>query len=57
MEIGRGDWIGLVRKHVPDMSDKDCMDLLWTKTSFPVGSLEKIEHQLKQHAEGVVNDV
>ena len=53
----RSGWIELVRKHIPGMKDKDCMDLLWSKTSFPVGSLEKIEHQLKQYAEGVANDV
>ena len=48
------EWAEFVRRRVPDMAgrtDKECVDLLWEITCFPLGSMEKIEYQLKQYAE------
>jgi hypothetical protein len=40
------NWIELVKKHWPNISDEGADHLLWNVTCFPMGSAELVEQQL-----------
>jgi hypothetical protein len=45
----------LVRKHIPDATDKECHDILWNLTAFPFAGPEKTEEQIIEFAESDLN--
>lgn len=45
-------WIDLVHLYLPDLSDEAADFVLWEKTSFPTGMVQKIEFELRRLAEG-----
>ena len=42
------NWVELVKKHWPGISDNDATDVLWSATCFPMGDAETIEQQIKE---------
>ena len=40
------NWIELVKKHWPNISNESANELLWNATCFPMGDAEIIEAQL-----------
>lgn len=38
----------IVRQWIPDASDDLCEYILWEKTCYPLGGLERIEHQIRE---------
>lgn len=43
-------WQDLIRKYIPDASDKLCEFILWEKTAFPVAGFETVERQIQEAA-------
>jgi hypothetical protein len=41
-------WNDLVRKYLPDATDKECDYILWEKTAFPLTDAEEVEEQIKE---------
>jgi hypothetical protein len=46
-------WNDLVRKYIPDATDKECDFILWEKTSFPLTDVEDVEEQIKEFAASI----
>ena len=42
------NWIELVKKHWPNISNEGANDILWNATCFPMGSAELVEEQIKE---------
>lgn len=40
-------WKDLVNKYFPNATSNECESILWSETSFPIGSVSCIEKQLK----------
>lgn len=43
--------VDLLNKYFPDVPEKDAVNILWSATSFPFGSPERVEDQLKEFFE------
>lgn len=41
-------WNDLARKYYPDLTDRECSDLLMGGTCFPLGDADEVEKQLKE---------
>jgi muramidase (phage lysozyme) len=44
----KGTWNDLVRMVVPKASDRDCHNLLWSCSCFPVGRPSQVLHSLRK---------
>ena len=40
------NWVELVQKHWPNITDEEASAVLWNATSFPMGDAEEIEQQI-----------
>jgi hypothetical protein len=43
-------WFDLIRIYFPNATDEYCDYILWEKTTFPLGSFENLERQIKEFA-------
>lgn len=42
------NWVELVQRHWPGISDEDANNVLWNATCFPMGDAELVEEQIKE---------
>lgn len=46
------NWLDLVRKYFPGISDEEADFILWERTAYPMAGVETVEEQLKELREG-----
>ena len=43
-------WIDLVRKHIPNATEDECVCILWNLTCFPLCGVKMVEAQIVELA-------
>lgn len=48
MEYNNMTWIDLVKKHIPNATDRQADYILWEETAFPLVGIETVEKQIQE---------